>query len=99
MIKEARQYIWLYVFYGATFTKKIITEPLKKVQNTILQQSNIFRSGYIDPHPTSTLPYFVHGTVLLLYSMHTYFIQVQNVGFTLRSFNLGRSSYILALVC
>ena len=43
--KEARQYMWLIVFCGTTFTKKVCTEPLKKVQNMILQQSNIFRSG------------------------------------------------------
>ena len=46
--------------------KKNGTVQVKKIQTRILQQSNIFRSGYIDSQPMSALPYFMQVTIILL---------------------------------
>ena len=65
----------------------------------ILQQSNIFGSGYIGPPPMPALPYLMQVTVILLSSLHACLLQVQNVYITLRSYDLGHNPYILGLVC
>ena len=65
-------------FYGTTITNKISTGPLKKVQNKILLQNNVFQSRYIDSQQMSELFYFKQGTVILLCSLLTRVLQFRN---------------------
>ena len=81
------------------FTQKTSTEPMKKVQSMILQQTNIFRSGYIDSQLLSALSYFIQVIVMLLCSLHTCLLFLQNVDFTFGSFDQVHNIYVLALIC
>ena len=63
-------------FNGTILTHKTSIQPLKKVHNMILQQSNIFRSGYTDTQPMYALTYFMRVTVILLCS-HTFVVSAK----------------------
>ena len=69
------------------FYKKNSTKPLKKVQNMILFQNNIFLSRYMVSQPMFALLYFTQVTVILMCSLNTLLLQEQNVDFTFRTRN------------
>ena len=84
--------------YGTKFTQKISIEPLKKVQNMILQQSSKIQGGYIDSKAISTLIYYMHVLVILLCSLLTHLLLVHNVDFTFLSSDLVHNFHLLALI-
>ena len=72
----------------------------------ILQQNDIFQSGYVDSKAMSalynacyTISYFTQVTVILLYLLHTRLLLVQNVYFTFRSSDMVHNLYLIALIC
>ena len=60
-------------------TDKTSKEPLKKVQTLIVQQRNMFRSGYIDSQSMSSVSCFMKVTVVLLCSLPARFLQVKKL--------------------
>ena len=96
--KEARQRKFTFLFHEAVFTHNTNKEPYMKIQNLILQQSNIFQSAYIDSQLICASSYFMQVTILNLCLLYTRLLTVQKVDFTFRSSDLiCISLYLLAL--
>ena len=88
--------MFCHFFEGAMFTQKTSIEPSNKIQNMILQQSNIFLSGFIDSQPMSALSYLM---IILLCLLYTSLLLAQNTDFTIRSSDLLHCLYLLAMIC
>ena len=84
--------------YGTMFAQKTKIEPLKKAQKIILQQSDKFRSRYVNSQPMSALSYKMHVAFLIQCSLYTRLLLVKNVDFTFWSSNLVYNLFLLALV-